>query len=295
MKIKRFCSIVKRQVSSYGAVCYYRMQKNKEGLNHKKRETSIVVTMTSFPARFKTIHLAIKSLMSQTFKPDKIVLYLDDTVKDEQITPKMNELVKCGLEIRKRPIDMKVHKKYYYAMKEFPDAIIITADDDCMYRKDLIERLMRSHIKFPNAICSKRVHRMLLDSENNLKPYNDWEMECHKIEVPSMELCATGVGGVLYPPHLLDQTLFDIELLMKLSPKADDLWLKYIEVISNVPVVRAEGNYDLSYMIQSVQDLGLRNKNVGECENDVFLKRLQEHFKVDWKKTIAENKYCRQS
>jgi len=289
MTVKRLLAMIKRQTSSLAAVVYYTFSPLKNGLNSEPRETPIVVTMTSFPARFKAIHLAIKSIMAQTIKPDRIILYLDDTVRDDQITGKMRQLEKYGLEIRKRPVDMKVHKKYYYAMKEFPDAIIVTSDDDCMYRKKLIETLLETHREYPGTICSKRVHRMLIDEEGKLLPYNDWDQECETITSPSMQLCATGVGGVLYPPHLLDDTLFDLELISSLSPKADDLWLKYIETISNVPVVRAPGRYNLSYMIQSVQELGLRNSNVTESQNDVFLERLQAHFGIDWIRTFETN------
>lgn len=291
MNLKRLSSMIKRQVTSLGAVIYYNAITPKSGLNKNAREQEVVVSMTSFPARFKTIHLAIRSLMMQSYKPDRIILYLDDTVKESDVTPQMRELEKEGLEIRKRPIDMKVHKKYYYAMTEFPDAIIITADDDVMYRKNLIEILIETHKKYPNAICSKRVHRMLLDENDNLLPYNDWDIECSNISEPSMELCATGVGGVLYPPNILCDTIFDVDLFLKLSPKADDLWLKYIEVISNVPVVRAPGKYNLSYVIQSVQELGLRNSNVTENQNDNFLERLQAYFKIDWKKVFKDNQY----
>lgn len=291
MNIKRLKAIIVRQATSLCALAYYALCPISYGLNKEKRDVPIVVTMTSFPARFKTIHLALKSIMAQTIKPDKIILYLDDNVEDGQITEKMRRLKKYGLEIKKRPVDMKVHKKYYYAMKEYPDAIIVTVDDDCMYRKGLISTLLETHKKYPGAICSKRVHRMLTDENGKLLPYNDWGVECDEISNPSMQLCATGVGGVLYPPHLMKDTLLNLDLIMELSPKADDLWLKYIEVISNVPVVRAPGKYNLSYMIQSVQELGLRNSNVTESQNDIYIERLQEYFKIDWKKVFKENQY----
>ena len=152
MNIKRLKAIIVRQTSSLCALAYYTFCPISYGLNKDKRDVPIVVTMTSFPARFKTIHLAIKSIMAQTIKPDKIILYLDENVDDAQITEKMRKLKEYGLEIKKRPVDMKVHKKYYYAMKEYPDAIIVTADDDCMYRKGLISTLLETHKKYPQTV-----------------------------------------------------------------------------------------------------------------------------------------------
>lgn len=39
-------------------------------------EKKIVVSLTSFPARIKKVHIVIESLLNQTIKPDKIILWL---------------------------------------------------------------------------------------------------------------------------------------------------------------------------------------------------------------------------
>lgn len=48
----------------------------KWGLNTKKRDEHYTVSLTSFPARIEYIHIAIETLMRQSFKPDHIVLWL---------------------------------------------------------------------------------------------------------------------------------------------------------------------------------------------------------------------------
>lgn len=42
----------------------------------KHRRPRIIVSMTSYPARINTVHLAIRSLLAQKVLPDKIVLWL---------------------------------------------------------------------------------------------------------------------------------------------------------------------------------------------------------------------------
>ena len=37
----------------------------------------LIVSLTSYPARFKTLGLTIRSLLDQTVKPDLIVLWVD--------------------------------------------------------------------------------------------------------------------------------------------------------------------------------------------------------------------------
>ena len=41
-----------------------------------KHHPRIIVSMTSYPARINTVHLAIRSLLAQKVLPDKIVLWL---------------------------------------------------------------------------------------------------------------------------------------------------------------------------------------------------------------------------
>ena len=93
-------------------------QESKYRVNTVQREQKIIVSLTSFPARFEKLHLVIRSLLVQTMPPDVIVLYLDyDDV--DALPNSLKELEKYGLQIEWRPGRMKPHKKYYYAIKEF--------------------------------------------------------------------------------------------------------------------------------------------------------------------------------
>ena len=75
--------------------------------------------------------------------PDAIILYLDDDV--EELPDSLRKLEKYGLQIEWRPGRIKPHKKYYYAIKEHPDDIVVTVDDDVMYPAELIESLYKTH------------------------------------------------------------------------------------------------------------------------------------------------------
>ena len=46
------------------------------GVNTIPREKKIVVSLTSFPARIPTLYITVSSLLNQSMKPDKVVLYL---------------------------------------------------------------------------------------------------------------------------------------------------------------------------------------------------------------------------
>lgn len=163
------------------------------GLNiNEKREKKIIISLTSYSLRFKTIVPTLRSLLYQRLKPDKIVVWLSEP--RSALTNGMLELEKYGIEYRCDVEDLKSHKKYYWAFQEFSSDIVITVDDDCVYPPTLVSSLMESHKQNPHCVCARRVHRIVY-MENGFSKYNDWEMEYTLDCVPSDFLMATGVGG----------------------------------------------------------------------------------------------------
>jgi hypothetical protein len=261
---------------------YYRNFKPKYGLNTDEiRKTKIIVSLTSYPARFESIDLTIKSLFNQTVKPDKIILYLDETVNENKIGDNIHRMEKYGLEICKRPENIKPHKKYYYAFKEHPEDIVITVDDDVMYDRNLIKSLMKSYAKYPKFISARRVHKMLKDSSGILKPYNEWENECENAHEPSMQLIATGVGGVLYPPHSMADEIFNLNNIKKLCVCADDIWLKYMQILNGTPVAYVKSKYVRPVMSPGTQEKALMKTNVHQNSNDEYIRKMSHHYKIN--------------
>ena len=203
----------------------------------------IIVSFTSYPPRIKSVHRVVESLYRQTVKADEIILYLslDEFPKVEAELPeKLRRMIgQGGFRIAWVCGNLKSHKKYYYALQEFQDAVVITVDDDKIYAETMICDLMESYKRFPDSV-SARIARIILKRPETLEQYVKWEKE-EKIEeckdVPRMDLCAIGAGGVCYSPRLVNENWFHKETIMKVAGDYDDLWLKYSEIISNIPVV----------------------------------------------------------
>ncbi len=261
-------------------------------LNTERRDVEIVASLTSYPARFDNLHLVIESIFRQTCKPDKIILYLDDGIKEESLPDKLLELKKCGLSIIIGGANIKPHKKYYYAMQSNPDSIVVTFDDDNLYRKDTIEKLMKSYHKHPEAVSCMRAHRMIFDTQNQLLPYNDWDLVCTKyIDEPRADLLATGVGGVLYPPHCMHTDLFDLEKIKNLSLGADDIWLKIMQLLNHTKVVAVESKMKLANPLptdsRSISALSV--DNVSYSANDKYLSKLADYYDFDYYELIHQS------
>lgn len=271
--------------------CYFSLKKKYSALNNTKRDHHIVVSLTSFPARFGTLHYALKSILSQTMKPDLIFLCLSrEEVKDESELPSsVLELKKYGIKFFFADDNLKPHNKYFYAMKYYPDSLLITVDDDNIYDKNLVSDLYNSYLRHPSAVSSRRVHKIVKNKENNLLPYCKWRYEYKKETKPSFELLATGVGGVLYPPGLLPQETFNISKIKELCLNADDIWLKFMELKNNIPVVWVKGRRVHPLNIKAAQKITLQKKNYHENSNDTYISCLQDYYKINFTSYLKGN------
>ncbi len=118
-------------------------------ISQKDIKPKLVVSLTSFPKRICTIHLVIESILRQSLRPNKVLLYLSkeqfgDTVDESNLPKRLLALQKKGLEIIMVDGDLRSYKKFYYAFKDYPDSLVVTVDDDIIYNTDLIRTLFEA-------------------------------------------------------------------------------------------------------------------------------------------------------
>lgn len=157
-------------------------------------------------------------------------------------------------------------------MQDYPDALIITVDDDLMYDKHLVRDLYHSYKKYPYAVSARRVHKIERDKTTGLlKLYREWGYESRTIKKPALQLFATGCGGVLYPPNRLPPETFNITNIKQQCLEADDIWLKFMELQHKIPVVWVPDWPIHPYSIASTTSSGLAQTNVAHGQNDVYI------------------------
>jgi hypothetical protein len=224
-------------------------------------------------------------------KPDIILLCLaKEEAKDESALPSsVQELKKYGIQFFFADDNLKPHKKYFYAMQNYPNSIVITVDDDVIYDKNLISDLYASYIQYPAAVSARRVHKMVKDENNHLLPYNKWLYEYKKETEPSFALFTTGVGGVLYPPGILPPETFDAENIKKLCLDADDVWLKFMELKNKIPVVWVKGRRIHPLTIKKAQKFSLQKDNFHKNMNDKYIECLQKYFEINPASYLGKN------
>lgn len=269
------------KVRGYLRYYFYKMFIPKNGISSGDgRSSKIIVTMTSFTPRLKTVDVCIKTLLNQTKKPDSIILYLGNDVKESDVPLKLKMLQKYGLTIVTDCEDIRPHKKYFYAMQEFSDDIIITVDDDVLYERDLIKSLYEAHMKYPDAVICRRARRITRDDLGELLPYSKWPVvKCPSL-TPSMEYISTGVGGALYPPYAVSYRAFDIDSIKKYCLNADDIWLKANEVLNGTLTYCIKTRFINPFQIPNTAESSLRRTNIVQNQNDEFIMNVQELFDI---------------
>lgn len=201
------------------------------GVNSVKRDVPIIVSLTSYEARFNDLEISLYSLLNQSLKPDRIILWLSDEIKSLNDLPyEITKYIKNGLEI-KFVKDIGSYTKAIYAFKEYPESIIVTADDDIYYPKKWLEKLYHSYIAHPKDIQVHRAHRVKL-KDNKILPYEKWEKHVQE-ESARFDNFLTGVGGVLYPPNCFLSEVFRDDIFLNYAPTADDIWFWFMALISN--------------------------------------------------------------
>lgn len=250
----------------------------------------LLVSLTSYPARINTVNQTIESLLNQTVKPDKIILWLsieEFPNKEKELPKQLLDLIPKGLTIDWCQ-NVKSYNKLIPVLKKYPNSFIITADDDIIYNENCIKSLIDTYKKYPKCIITNRAHYITFTA-GKINKYCDWHYET-KYKKQSFNMLQTGVGAVLYPPKSLYKDVLKKELFIKLSQNSDDIWFWAMAVLNNTKIKLAEPNYDKLHYIDGTQNEGLWYENCCCGNNDKNIKLVLEHYPKILKKLEKKNK-----
>ncbi|WP_182422182.1 glycosyltransferase family 2 protein [Aureimonas sp. ME7] len=184
----------------------------------------LVVSLTSYPKRFDALVPTLKTLLTQSVRPDAVLLWIADGDM-EKLPSEIRAMEADGLQIRPT-VDLRSYKKIIPALAEHSDAFIVTADDDVYYPRDWLATLCEAYVPGDRTILAHRAHRMSVEN-GRLLPYDRWPFEISD-QTPGWDVFFTGVGGVFYPPASLHPDVGDVETLLALCPTGDDIWLNWM-------------------------------------------------------------------
>lgn len=251
---------------------------SKMGTTKVKRDQKIIVSLTSYPERIGVVWIAIETLLRQSIKPDEIILWL----AREQF-PDENDLPRELLNQRERGLtirfcdDLKSHKKYFYVMQEYPNELIVLADDDLFYPFDTIATLIKLHEKNPEDICCITAQNIGKDWNTLPSTWRNpyvFENNEHSDEIQVF----TGSGS-LFPPGCLYEDAFNKEKVKELCLTADDLWLTFMLHIKGKRITSLNKWRSFPVEIYGTSKDSLWHVNSEKGMNDLQWIKMTEYYK----------------
>lgn len=235
------------------------------GLNRELRDKKVIVSLTTFPERITKVHLTIEQLLTQTFKPDKVILWLAEEQfpkKEEELPETLLRLKEFGLDIEWCE-DLKSYKKLLPTLREYPNDIIITYDDDIYYEKDSVERLYNAYLSNKDCICTHRNAKIYFDKNDKLRFHKSKHLYFNNESADLVSFFNTiiGCGGVLYPPNCLYHEIHNTDLIKQTIPSQDDIWFWAMAILKGTKIKIVNGFSRSLLTIEDTQNYGLCKKN----------------------------------
>ena len=231
------------------------------GINEQPRTPKLIVSLTSFPERMYDLHFCLYSLLTQTLKPDEVILWLaaeEFPNKEADLPQKVLQLKDNGLTI-KWCENIASYKKLIPAIKEYTNDIIVSADDDIFYPSEWLERLYNSYLKNPDYIHCHRAHKITFDAFGCIEPYEKWK-KCIEDKTCSFLNFATTGGGILYPPNCFYKDILNEDIFTQLAPRADDIWFWAMCVLNNKKIKVIENSINQITYTNPARELQIFNE-----------------------------------
>ena len=235
----------------------------------------IIVSFTSIPSRFHVIHLTVRSILAGTHKPEKIVLWLHESLQ-HHIPLSLSKLLGSRFEICYVSDDCP-HLKLVRSLQAFPDKLIVTCDDDLMYAPNWLNALYQEHLQHPENIIANECRAIAYDETGKIRPYSDWHNE-NKGGASYDAILPLGYAGVLYPPHCFHEDVCNADLYLKLAPKADDLWFKAMSYLKGTAARQAYRPVAKPIPIVNSQSVSLKATNVKQDGNRLQWQAIAQHY-----------------
>lgn len=114
----------------------------------------LIASCTSYPKRIANLPTVIGTILNNTCPPDKVIINLSrEEFPNEVIPEDVQHFVDANKKVHINWVDenWKVYKKFLPILKDYPNDLIVSFDDDTLYPEGIIEDLMNVHKQHPNS------------------------------------------------------------------------------------------------------------------------------------------------
>ena len=258
--------------------------------NNTITKSTLLVSMTSYPARIFGIYEVFISLLHQSADISTYQCFLtlakEEFIKGEKELPlEVQKLINNGWVKLIWYHNIYSHKKLMPILNNYPENDILIVDDNIIRTNNFIEIFQNDHIIYPKEIiCGTFMNYF----DNNLeqKRFNGYKDKKFGEfnSVPNIifhtAIPASGVGGILYPKHTFsDKRFFNETLYMTLCPTSDESWQYIFNIIENKILRQTSTIIDnsLNY-IEEIQKVNTSLYNINKNKYSLIYEKIINIF-----------------
>lgn len=260
---------------------------------------TLIISMTSYPARINGVASVWKSILDQTVPRDKyhcVLVLAEPEFPNKKLPEELQSLINNkSVELIWYPRNILSHKKLMPVLAKYPDNPILVTDDDIRREKTWVEMFMKDHEEHPNDIIAG-AYSYYFDEKLELKRFTDavGKNAGGKNHIPSMVLNftrpANGCAGTLYPAHTFtDKRFFDEEAMMRLSKTSDESWQYCFNIICGKTFRQTSEVRDHSLkVVPGTQQMSTALYKANRSKYPVIFKNLMEAY-PEFKENLIKN------
>ena len=234
--------------------------------NHNRKPLRVVASFTTLPDRYSLLKKSIESIINPEFPLDAIYLTVPTrALRLNKEYPPIPDDISSLCTVIRTEFDYGPIMKIYGALvsENDPDTIIVTCDDDMIYDKNLIQKMVIHHNDYPNvAICGTGAligkGFIFYSMVNSIKTMRRWNgLTGFSINKEGREIdLIFGYAGVLYKRGFFPEQEQLYDELFRYSVENNDIYLNddillsgflnknniKMKIFNDIPDVKCQGS-----------------------------------------------------
>ena len=228
---------------------------------------TIIVSMTTWPPRYKSALVAMAEIARQRDKGDVdahcVLVLSEDEWNDLKAEREsvLSAMAKIKVEVLWDKGNIRSHKKLIPTLERYPNNPILVVDDDNRQKDGWLRTFYDDHKKHPTDVIYGQSNSYVTIAYGRIHEVRERQMYMQGQGTKEWKP-ANGASGTLYPPHTFtDARFFDRELFMRLSPTSDETW-QWAWCVMQGRTFRCLSWYNVPYLIPNAnQQCALFNTN----------------------------------
>lgn len=258
------------------------------GARKRQKANGVYISLTSMPKRLESLKITLKSLLDQTFQPEKIFLNLTEESYLQASWIEKLRMNTSLIDVHIVDKDLGPATKLLPTLQRVPKtSSIIVVDDDQIYPKRLVETYWRQSKILPaSVLCMvgwktpatlNHVDRQLIFGA----AYRLVLGKCPVREPTEVDIIQ-GASSYLVKPTFFDDAVMDYSRAPQAAFFVDDIWFSGHLARKKIKKYVIPGDFTycrLSSWIVSRETELSRTVNIDKINNNL----IYEFFKNDWR------------